>query len=164
MADLKKWLIVIAVLAVGVVAAGSLVNQGANQVMVQKQDLLDKTAAIDSLPDLKEDFEKSVSIFSDLEKSLAAKEDLADLPKDWEKLAKISNVSFVFDFGGGMPPAGLDPGFSEFHLAVSGSYNNIVKFLKSAAVSDYFVRFADLEVKEGNREFEASVNGQVFYR
>lgn len=164
MTDFRKWLMAALILAAGLVYSGTMVDRGANQVAVQKQELLNRTSAINSLQSLRADFEKSIAIFSDLEKSLATKGDLAGLAKNWEKLAKNSSVSFSFDFAADTPPTATEPGFAAFHLAVAGSYNNIVKFLKSIGSAGYFVRLVDLEAKEGSRGFEASVNGQVFYR
>ncbi|MDP3999677.1 MAG: hypothetical protein Q8P76_03755 [bacterium] len=164
MTDFKKWLITALILAVGLVYGGMMADQSAGRVAVQKQELLDRTSAINSLRDLKADFGRSVPILSDLEKTLTTKDDLAGLVPNWEKLAKNSSVSFSFDFSADTPPTVAEPGFTAFHLVTAGSYSNIVKFLKAVGSSGYFVRLVDLETKEGSRGFEASVNGQVFYR
>lgn len=164
MTDFRKWLITALILAAGLVYGGIMTDRSAGLVAVQKQELLNRTSAIGSLKNLKSDFELSTAIFSGLEESLAVKDDLAGLVKNWEKLAKNNSVSFSFDFLADTPPAAAEPGFTEFHLVTTGSYNNVVKFLKSIGSAGYFIRLVDLEAKEGSRGFEASVNGQVFYR
>lgn len=141
------------------------INKRVIKISSQRQELFSRAAAIDSLANLKSDFEKAKPYIAVLDRILPAKEDLISFSRDIVEIGRKSQASVGFAFGQEVEGTADQPGIINFNLSVDTSLNNLVVFLKNIKASSYIVSFPalDLSRREGE-QFIATLAGRVYSR
>lgn len=162
-ADFKKWIMALT-LIFGVIVLGFYINKEVDKIQAQRKILADQSSVLEPLELLREDSQNSLAYQEGLENALPVKDRLAEFSEALEQLAKKRNLKLRFNFGDEVLGTALDPGIVNFTAVIIGSYNNFVNFLKDVKISDYLVKFVNLDLKDKGSTHEIIINGQVFYK
>ncbi|OGY64345.1 MAG: hypothetical protein A3I24_01130 [Candidatus Harrisonbacteria bacterium RIFCSPLOWO2_02_FULL_41_13b] len=157
-------LAIIIVLAIGLFFAGRGINQKVIKIESLRKELNTRLTALNSLTNLRQQSEKAKSLFGSLQTLLPTKDELINFPKELNGFAKANKVEIGFSFGSETAPAENQPGFTAFNLTLSGSYDNLVKFLKAIEGSQFFVGINSLDVTKDpqSQKFSALISGKIF--
>lgn len=123
-----------------------------------------QNAAIRSLEELKKEAEQARQIFPKLENRLISESRLEEFPKSFEESAKKRILAAKLEMGDKSPGGDVLPGAQNFHTTAKGAFAGIVNLLNDLRAQNYFIKVADLELKSSGRDFEANINGKIFFQ
>jgi len=134
----------------------------AERLLIRKnQDL------VESLASLRQSSGEIEGYITKIEGLLPEKDGLIDFPKQVENLARITQVSSVFNFQGEpIKPEGM-VGFWTFTLSLTGDYVNIMNFVKEMEITPggkFVVGIDSLKVQEFENSYKADIKGRVFFK
>jgi len=157
-------LAIILILAIGLIFSGRGISQRVAKIQSLRKELNTRLTALNSLTNLRQQSEKAKSFFGSLQTLLPTKDELINFPKELNGFAKTNKVEIGFSFGNETAPTDSQPGFTAFNLTLSGSYDNLVKFLKALEESKFFVGINSLDVTRDSQsqKFSALISGKVF--
>ena len=144
-----------------------IISEKAEEIKTLKKDLNLYTKSIVSLAKLKE-----VSPQVDLYKNkftllIPNKDKLIDLPRWISDVARANDVNVNFSFkSGGKEPDDKNPGFENFSIDISGSLDNIQKFLYNieTVAPNFILNLNSFTISQTNDyEYRFSSTGKVFY-
>lgn len=168
--DFKKWLLwnaggaatAIAILAAFVLLIGADISKRADAIENQKQELALRLKATESLVSLRAGVDQAGRLFTALRDILPAKDQLLVLKKQLELFARNNKLGLGFTFENEILATDTAPGSNNFTMSGSGSYANLVNFLKAVENSKYFVafNFFDLDLKD--KDSQMIIKGKVF--
>lgn len=128
----------------------------------QRQDLMLRSQAINSLVFLRSDRERSEKILNAVKDFLPASDQLISVPNTLENLAKSNQLGFGFAFNAEAPASESEPGINYFTLTSSGAYNNFLNFLKAVEKGKYFFGFDLIELNKKDKDYQILIKGKVF--
>jgi len=128
----------------------------------QRQDLLLRSQAINSLALLRSEGERAENTFKAIKDFLPTSDQLVSFSNVLENLAKSNQLGFGFTFNSEVPASESEPGINYFTLTSSGAYNNFLNFLKSVEKGKYFVGFDLIELNKKEKDFQILMKGKVF--
>jgi len=175
MNDFKKKLnlnilIIIFIFAVGLLLYlyfSKIISEKAEEIKNLKNDLNLYTKSIANLAKLKE-ISPQVDLYkSKLNLLMPNKDRLIDLPKWISDVARANQVNVNFSFkAGGKEPDDKNPGFENFSIDISGSLDNIQKFLYNieTVAPNFVLNLSSFTISQtNNNEYRFSSTGKVFY-
>lgn len=166
----KLWvnIAIVVLLAAGLstllIFIGRNISKKTNQILTIRQELKSRLNAIQSLANLRQQSEQARANFNALQTLLPTKDDLVNIPKEFNELAKTNKIELGFSFGNETATTDSEPGFTAFNLTLSGSYDNLVKFLKALEKNRFSISFDSLDVTQDpqNQRFSALISGKIF--
>ncbi len=130
----------------------------------QRQDLLLRLHAFDSLAALRSDVGRAEELSISLENSLPARDQLINFSNALEEIATDNGLEFGFSFESESASTETTPGINNFTITSQGTYANFVRFLNEVEDSRYFVGFSLIDLTSRNGEFAITMKGRVFSR
>ena len=157
-------LILTAILAIFIIFIGYDINKRIFKIEAFREELKFRTNALNSLASLRQESEKAKPYFNMLQTILPTKDEIVNFLKELNDLAKINKIELGFSFGNEILGTPSEPGATNFNLTVSGNYNNIFNFLRSAEKSRYVIGWesVDLTRDPQSQRFSALISGKVF--
>ncbi|MBI3046323.1 MAG: hypothetical protein HYY86_02170 [Candidatus Harrisonbacteria bacterium] len=168
--EFRQWLLknggialaVILFLAILLLLLGRDISSRTAMIGKQRQDLLLRSQAINSLALLRSEGEKSENIFKAVKDFLPTSDQLISFPNTLENLAKNNQLGFGFAFNAEVPASESEPGVNTFTLTSSGAYNNFLNFLKAVEKGKYYAGFDFIELNKKDKDFQILMKGKVF--
>ncbi len=136
-----------------------------SEIKLMRVDFLSRSRAITSLAELKEDAEEARVYTDVLNFSLPTKEDLPEFNADVFELERRHNLPTSFKFSGSeIAPTSGTPGEIAFELNLTGTYDDIVNFLKDLEDSSYVTDIRNFDLVGGaENQYRAIIQGVVFF-
>jgi Tfp pilus assembly protein PilO len=174
MNDFKKKLnlnilIIVFIFAIGLLSYlyfTKIISDKTEEIKKLRNDLNLYTKSIVNLAKLKE-ISPQVDLYkSKLDLLIPNKDKLIDLPKWVSDVARANQVNVNFSFKpGGKDSDDKNPGFENFSIDVSGSLDNIQKFLYNieTVAPNFILNLSSFTLSQTDNEYRFSSTGKVFY-
>lgn len=175
MNDFKKKLnlnilIIVFIFAIGLLSYlyfTKIISDKTEEIKKLRNDLNLYTKSIVNLAKLKE-ISPQVDLYkSKLDLLIPNKDKLIDLPKWVSDVARANQVNVNFGFkSGGEEPNDQNPGFESFSIDISGSLDNIQKFLYNieTIAPNFILNLNDFTLLQVSKDvYRFSSTGKVFY-
>jgi hypothetical protein len=79
------------------------------------------------------------------------------------ELAREKGLSFSSKFGSEIAPTDNQPGFIRLEMNLSGSYSDLISFIKEVERSGYFINLLNFDIVRQGDKFNALINSEVFF-
>jgi len=137
-------------------------SRRAERIQNKKNEIASRSEKLGALAILKSDFESAKPYFSILDNILPTKDQLIRLPREFEDLAKANKINFGANFGEELASSEFAPGSIGFNFSITGSYDRITSFIKSAESGRYILDFGTFDISESGDGFKGALLGKVF--
>lgn len=158
-------LAMIAVLVTAIIFLGLDIESRAQKVGLLRADLNFRTRAIESIAELRSDYEKSKPYAEEMKNILPTQDQLLNFSRDINLIANQNRVNLSLSLkGGGQPKTEtFTLQKNDFSATAQGALNNLINFLKAVKTSRYFTKMNSLDIsRQGEDTFGILINGQVF--
>ncbi len=155
----------ILVLGAAVFFLGADIQKRAEKISLTRADLSFRTKAIESLAELRSDFDKSKSYEAELKNMVPTRDQLVSFSRDFNVIANQNKINLNLSFQGGGRTASETATLQKtgFSITTQGSFDDLLNFLKAAVKSRYFIKTNSLDLTaQGENNFNIAINGQVF--
>lgn len=152
----KRRLLFKVLVAVGLIALLALfsivlnmdINKSELSIAASKEKLALRAKTIELLSSSNNDLQKAEPLLENLKTVLPTHDQLFSFKDELTKSAKSYSVTIGVDFpkGGEVPSTATEPGTVKFDMFLSGSYENLIAFLKTFEKHRYFIRMDAIEV------------------
>lgn len=150
-------------LAVVLIIVGADIKERVSRIAIKRSELAVQKIGVQSLPQLKEDFEKARSISALLEKTIPAKAALEQtLISRFQTIAKRSNVKLNAALS---ETPTEKPAYTTLHLKADGSYANLLAFLRGIETEQFLFGWQSLDLsKNETGGYTAVIITKAFHR
>jgi hypothetical protein len=156
---------ILILLIILIVFLQSDINKRVAKIAGQRQELIIRTAAIESLATLKADSAKAGPYIEFLNKIFPSKEELIGFSKFVSDIAIKNQTQIGITFGQEEEGSVSAPGALNFYLSVNATLGRFQNFLKDLNADRYIVELPSLDLSRQNEErFVANFSGKVFSR
>jgi len=138
------------------------INRNVASIQNNKREIFAYAHATETLSALRTDLAKAKNEKPFLESILPRSEELINLSRDLSALAKQTNVEAVLNFGNEVKGSDNVPGFIYFNLAITGTFNNWLKFLETLEKGRYLMAFDSFNITSDGKTYRLNTNGKVF--
>jgi Tfp pilus assembly protein PilO len=126
-------------------------------------ELIERTKAFESLNSLRMDAKSVAPLFDKLRSILPKRDLLFNVQKDFQSLAQANKLGFNSQFGAESPETPDSPGKIRLEMAVQGSYNDILEFVKGIDASPYFINVINMDLVRQGGNFNANLSSEVSF-
>lgn len=158
-------LLVITALVAAIIFMGLDIGSRAKKLGFLRADLNFRTRAIESITDLRSDYEKSKPYAGEIKNILPTQDQLVNFSRDMNLIANQNQVDLNLSLKGGGQLKTEAPTLqkNDFGATAQGPLNNLINFLKAIKISRYFTTMNSLDLSgRGEGTFSIIINGQVF--
>lgn len=155
----------ILVLGATIFFLGTDIQKRAEKISLMRADLSFRTKAIESLAELRSDFDKSKPYEMQLKNMLPTRDQLVNFSRDFNVIANQNKINLNLSFQGGGQAASETATLqkTDFLITTQGSFSNLLNFLKATGKSRYFIKTNSLDLTaQGGDNFNITINGHVF--
>lgn len=154
---------VLLVIVIVVVYLGFDILSKARFISDTQAELFARVVNISNLTKLKEQERSADAALFKLNNALPKRDALFSVSRDLGDFARSRNLSFGSKFGEEVAPKEGKPGFIRLDMNVSGSYADLVAFIKDIEASSYFINPLNFDIVRQGTKFSAIINGEVFF-
>jgi len=154
---------VLLIIAIVVIYLGLDISAKADFVSDTQARLFARVVNISNLTKLKEQERTADAALFKLNNALPKRDSLFSVSRDLSDFARSRNLSFGSKFGEEVAPREDKPGFIRLDMNVSGSYADLVAFIKDIEASSYFINLLNFDIVRQGAKFSAVINGEVFF-
>lgn len=162
-------LALIVLFTIFIVLLNSDINKRELSIEVSKEKLALRNQTIRLLSSSNDDLKKAQPLLANLKSILPNHDQLFTFKDEIAQTAKGYGVSIGIDFpkGGEQPGSETQPGSVKFEMTLSGSYENLVSFLKAFEMHRYFMQIDGIEIiigKTADEFFLKTSGGKIFIK
>ncbi len=154
--------IVIFVLAI-VLYLGLDIRKKADTIAGIQNQTLSYISKVNDLGKLKNQQKEAQSDLLKLNGALPKRDSLFEVSKNLDVFARARSLAFGYKFGEEVKFKDGNPGFVKVEMNVSGSYDNIINFLKDVENSKYFINSSSLDLTQQNVGYAGVINSKIFF-
>jgi len=155
------FLVISAVLGGILIFAASDINKRTEDIVQTRKDLLFHLQLTETLASLRKDSQKAQSYAYEATNILPSRDQLINFPRDLSMIARQNEIELNVGLGNeGVSDGNLTQ--TNFNMTSQGSLDNLIAFLKSVEISNYFVNLNSIDLIRQEGTFKAVVNGAVF--
>lgn len=156
---------ILLILALFIILLNWDINKRAASIEESKIALELEARTVQLLGGASGDLKKVEPMLAELRSLLPAKDDLINLPRELERVGKQYAVTVGFGFSTEEPATEKLAGTISFKLTVSGSYDDIVDFLKYIEAHRYIISLYDTKVDMVKTGFYSLfTTGQIYVK
>lgn len=158
-------LAVIAVLTTAIIFMGLDIKSRAQEVSRLRADFNFRARAIESIAELRSDYEKSKPYAGEIKNILPTQDQLVNFSRDMNLIANQNKINLSLSLKGGGQLKTETPALqkNDFSATAQGTLNSLINFLRAVKTSRYFIQMNSLDIsKQGENTFSILINGQVF--
>jgi Tfp pilus assembly protein PilO len=173
LSDFQKKLFTHVSVAVGIVALLFLflfllnkdIAARAERIEVSKGEVALRMKTIELLTGANSDLKRAEPLLANLQTFLPNKDQLINFPRELQRAAKVYAVDVGFTFGAERPALPQVPGGIKFTMTISGTYDNVVDFLRTVEEHKYIVSLDSVDVQRSAKDtFSLLTSGEIFIR
>ena len=154
--------IIIFILAV-VLYLGLDIRKKADAIAGVETETISRISKVSDLNKLKSQEKEAQADLIKLKSALPKRDSLFEVSKNLSAFAKARNLAFGYKFGEEVESKGGNPGFIRVEMNISGSYENILSFLRDIEASKYFINLSSLDLTRQNTGYTSIINSQIFF-
>src|SRR3989344_8290602 len=153
----------IVIIVIVVLYLGSDISRKADFISENQSKVLKASNDIGLLTKLKEQEKVADAAFFKLNNALPRRDALFSVSRDIGDMAKNRGLTFGSKFGEEVAPTKNKPGYIRVEMNTSGSYADIVSFIRDIESSSYFINLTSFDIVRQGSTFSALLNGQVSF-
>lgn len=159
-------LAVILSLIVGVFYFRSTIERKVVAVNDYREELATKTNQINSLVNLRRQYNNFASDALNLMRdTIPSKDQIINISQELEALGRSEGVGFGFSFLGETDPTESSLGNISFRLNVSGdTLDQILNLVERIENFRYLIKIDRVNIQTNNNQFNSTIEGKVFFR
>jgi Tfp pilus assembly protein PilO len=154
--------IVVFVLAV-ILYLGLDIRKKADSLSVVQGEAISRISKVSDLNKLKNQEKEAQVDLLKLNNALPRRDSLFEVSKDLAAFAQKRSLAFGYKFGEEVESKGGNPRFIRVGMNISGSYENILGFLRDIESSKYFINTSSLDLVQQNVGYTGIINSQIFF-
>jgi len=153
------------ILIIGIVVfyLGFDISRKGTLILSTNTKLLQARNNISDLAKLKEqEKEADIALFK-LNNALPKRDSLFSVSRDLEDLAKRRSLSFGSKFKEEVSATNTQPGYIGIDMNLSGSYNDLVAFIRDLDVGSYSINVVSFDIVRQGSGFSGLITGELFF-
>lgn len=154
--------VVIFIMAV-IIYLGFDVRKKADAIAEFQSQILSHISQVSDLSKLKSQEREAQIALLKLNSALPQRDSLFGVSKDLGTFATARNLAFGSKFGEEVEPKEDKPGFIRVEMNVTGTYDNIIGFLKDIETSSYFINPFSLDLTKQGTTYTGAINSEIFF-
>lgn len=139
------------------------IGKKADAIVGAQGETVSRISSVNDFNKLKSQEKEAQADLLKLNSALPKRDSLFEVSKDLGVFAQSRNLSFGYKFGEEVGSKGGNPGFIRVEMNISGSYENIIGFLKDIESSKYFINPSSLDLTQQNVGYTGIINSQIFF-
>lgn len=151
------------IIAIVVIYLGFDISDKADFIYETQTKLFKRVIGISNLTKLKEQEKVADVALFKLNSALPNRDTLFSVNRDVGDFARSRSLSFGSKFGEEVSPKDDKPGFIRLEMNTSGTYPDLVAFIKDTEASNYFINLLSFDIVRQETKFNAILNSELFF-